>query len=325
MFDISMEKEPALSLLYALLTCAMSLLCVSHYFFGHFDILLIQLISIAILMFTSIFLFLNRNRAIGRYINLLTLTSIALLAQYQLTFNPELTLHWIYVFPVLSYFALPIRWAFILNITVMACTLSQLLFMMSLEDTIRALFIYMLIGLCSFCYAYVNILKQTNLLKLAVTDYQSGAYNSRYLLHNLHQEIARSETTNRTLSMLAITIDDYQQIQDIHGKNISGKLLKSFRYKLIVLLRAGDEIFHNGKGTFYILLPNCSMEGGIVLKERLLKQMEEEQWGDVGDLQLNVGLASLNHKENAASFLHRASGFVHKQQQTALRLMSFNH
>jgi hypothetical protein len=53
--------------------------------------------------------------------------------------------------------------------------------------------------------------------------------------------------------------------------------------------------------------------------------MEEEHWGDVGNLQLNVGLASLNHKENAESFLHRASGFVHKQQQTALRLMSFNH
>ena len=57
MFDISMEKEPALSLLYALIAAAMGLLCVSHYFFGHFDVLLIQLMSIAIFIFTSVFLF----------------------------------------------------------------------------------------------------------------------------------------------------------------------------------------------------------------------------------------------------------------------------
>lgn len=325
MFEISMEKEPALSLLYALIAGAMTLLCVSHYFLGHFDILLIQLMTIAILIFTAVFLFLNRNRAISLYINLMTLSSIALLMQYQLNFNPEITMHWIYVFPVISYFALPLRWAFLLNLAVMLSTFSQMYFLVELNKAIKFMFIYLLLGMCALCYAYVNNLKQSNLLKLAVTDYQSGAYNSRFLLHKLHQEIARSETTSRTLSMLAITIDDYQQIQDIHGKNVAARLLKIFRYKLISLLRAGDDIFHNGRGTFYILLPNCSMEGGVVLKERLLKEMEEEHWGDVGDLQLNVGLASLNHKENAESFLHRASGFVHKQQQTALRLMSFNH
>lgn len=325
MFEISMEKEPALSLLYALIAAAMSLLCISHYFLGHLEVLLLQLMTIAILMFTSVFLFLNRNRAISQYINLMTLTSIALLMQYQLNFNPELTMHWIYVFPVISYFALPLRWAFMLNVAVILSTLSQLIFLVATEQAIKFMLIYLLIAMCSLCYAYVNNLKQSNLLSLAVTDYQSGAYNSRYLLHKLHQEIARSETTNRTLSMLAITIDDYQQIQDIHGKNVSGRLLKSFRYRLISILRAGDDIFHNGKGTFYILLPNCPMEGAVVSKERLLKEMEDEHWGDVGDLQLNVGLASLNHKESAESFLHRASGFVHKQQQTALRLMSFNH
>lgn len=324
MFDISMEKEPALSLLYALIAGAMSLLCISHYFFGHFDILLIQLMTIAIFIFTSVFLFLNRNRTMSQYINLLTLTSVALLIQYQLNFNPELTMHWIYVFPVISYFALPIRWAFLLNTSVMISTLSQLFFLIGTEQTLKFILVYMLVGMCSLCYAYVNILKQTNLLKLAVTDYQSGAYNSSYLLQKLHQEIARSETTSRTLSMLAITIDDYLQIREIHSKNASNRLVKLFRHKLITLLRAGDDIFHNGKGTFFILLPNCSMEGGVILKERLLKEMEEEHWGDVGDLQLNVGLASLNHKENAESFLHRASGFVYKQQQTALRLMSFN-
>jgi len=324
MFDISMEKEPAQSLLYILLASAMGFLCISHYIYGHYNILLLQLLTAAILFLSSVFLYLNQNRALNQYINLLSLTAIALLMQYQLFFNADLTMHWIYLFPMISYFTLPIRWAFALNMTVMLCTIYQLFLLLEPIETLRFSFIYILIGMCSLCYAYVNNLKQTNLLKLAVTDYQSGAYNNRYLAHKLEQEIARSETTNRKLSMLALTIDDFQQIQDIHGKNMGGRLLKTFRYRLDDLLRAGDEIFHNGKGSFYILLPNCSLEGGISIKDRLLKKLHLEQWGDVGDLQLNAGIASLNHNESAESFLNRASGFVHKQQQTALRLMAFN-
>lgn len=324
MFDISMEKEPAQSLLYMILACAMGVLSISHYVFGHWNILLIQLMTIAILFLTSTFLYLNQNRGLNHYVNLLSLTAIALLMQYQLFFNPDITMHWIYLFPMISYFALPIRWAFSLNVTVMVCTIYQLFLLLETTETLRFVFIYMLIGMCSLCYAYVNNLKQSNLLKMAVTDYQSGAYNNRYLTQKLEQEVARSESTNRRLAMLAITIDDFQQIQDIHGKNMSARLLKNFRYKLMSLLRAGDEIFHNGKGSFYILLPNCSMEGGVTIKDRLTKKLHIENWGDVGDLQLNAGIASLNHNESAESFLNRASGFVQKQQQTALRLMSFN-
>lgn len=324
MFNISMEKEPAQSLLYILLGSAMIFLSGSHYYFGHLNVFLIQLLTAAILILTSTFLYLNQNKGFNQYINLLSLTVIAILMQYQLFFNTELTMHWIYLFPMISYFTLPISWAFLLNLSVMSCTIYQLLILLDSIETLRFIFIYILIGMCSLCYAYVNNLKQSNLLELAVTDYQSGAYNNRFLIHKLKQEIARSEATDRKLAMLAITIDGFQQIQDIHGKSMSGKLLKSFRYKLDYLLRAGDEIFHNGKGSFYLLLPNCSMEGGVTIKDRLMKKLEQESWGDVGELQFNAGIAGLNHNESAESFLNRASGFVHKQQQTALRLMSFN-
>ena len=76
MFEISMEKDPALSLLYALAAGGISLLCISHYYFGHFDILLINIIAIAIFTFASLFLYLNRDQANRNYINVLTLSLI---------------------------------------------------------------------------------------------------------------------------------------------------------------------------------------------------------------------------------------------------------
>lgn len=324
MFEISMEKDPALSLLYALCAGAISLLCISHYYFGHYDVLLINMIAIAVFTFASLFLYLNRDLEQSDYINVLTLTAIALLMQYQLSFDAKLTIYWIYTFPILSYFVLPLSWAFALNTAVMFSTFSQLMFLFSLEDSLRMIFIFVLVGMCSLCYAYLNSLKQKSLIKLAVTDYQSGAYNSRFLVKKLQQESARSLVTNRTLSLLAITIDDYQQIIDIHGTDTGQKVLKAFRQKLISLLRAGDDIFHSGKGTFYILLPNCPEEGVIVLKERLTSQLASVQWREVGEIQINTGLATLRGEETAEEFLQRVNVYIQKQQQTALKLMAFN-
>jgi len=323
MFDISMAKDPAVSLLYLLLACASSALCISHYIFGHYGIMLINMVSVAIFASASIFLYLNRDEFYSKYANIITLSFIAALIQYQLSFTPQLSIHWAYTFPIISYFVLPLSWALILNIVFMLFTLTQVLISFEIIESIRLVIIYLLMGMSSWCYAYFNAVKRKNLLSLAVTDYQSGAYNSRYLAEKLPKEVTRSAVTNRTLSLFTLTIEDFRQIQDIHGDNASNKLLKGFYETVLTYLRAGDEIFHNGKGTFFIILPNCPIEGAMVLKERLLKNLESLQWKDIGDLQLNTGFATLNPLETAEQFLKRASEHVEKQQQTALRVLAF--
>jgi diguanylate cyclase (GGDEF)-like protein len=320
-----MAKDPAVSLLYGLLAGASFLLTISHYFFGYYDAMFLTMIKVGIYTPAAIFLFLNREQAYSKYANILILTSIATIIQYQLSIATEHTIHLAFVFPIICYFILPMRWALTLNMAFMASTSIQIWLFYEITEAIRLILIYMALGTSSLAYAYINTVKRKNLLSRAVTDYQSGAYNNRYMVEKLNQEIARSAVTNRTLSLLAITIEDYQQIQDIHGNNTSERLLKDFHKAVNNLLRAGDEIFHNGNGTFYILLPNCPIEGAIVLKERVLKNIHPVQWQDVGDLQLVTGFATLESNENTEQFLRRASSHLVKQQKTALRLMAFDN
>jgi len=324
MFDTSITKDPALSLLFALLALTIFALSVTHYWFGYLNILFINLICGAIFSFSSFFLYLSQGKHYGRYISILTLSTVALLIQYQLILEPELSIHWVYIFPILAHFSLPLSWAIAFNSAILMITFLQLFYTQELTEALRFGLVFILMVTCSFCYVYLNLSKQNRLIELAVTDYKSGAYNSKHLLNILHQEIARSQVTHHTLSLLAITIDDYQQILDIHGNKNSDLVLKGFSNKLSLLLRAGDVIFHNDHGTFYILLPNCPQEGVIILKERLLHKFDKIQWGEVGELQLNIGIATFTKYETADSFLQRASDHVLKQQQAALRLMAFN-
>jgi len=324
MFQVSMSKDPAVSLLYALIAAASILLSISQYIFGHYDVMFLTMISVGIYTPGAVFLFLNRDPSYSKYANLLILSTSAAIIQYQLSIAPQLSIHVAFAFPIISYFVLPLPWAFALNMTFMLSSSIQIFMFYEPLESLRLILIYIALGTASLSYAYINIVKRKSLLNLAVTDYQSGAYNSRYLTEKLHQEIARSAVTNRTLSLLAVTIEDHQQIRDIHGSNISERLLKEFHAAINNQLRAGDDVFHNGKGTFFILLPNCPIEGAIVLKERLLKHIQPTQWQDVGDLQLNIGFATLDGNEDAEKFLHRASEHLVKQQETALRLLAFD-
>ena len=324
MFNFSMEKDPALSLLYSLFFIAGLLLNVSQYWLGQYNLVMPSLVINGVFLVSALFFLFNRNKSISKYVNLLSLTAIAVALQYQLHFNPEISIHWFYVFPLLTFFVLPVSWAFAINVSMIVGLIinQNQLFTHSLDAT--ALLMTVLFSLCGAGYALSNQIKRRNLLRLAVTDYQSGAYNDLHLKTKLHEEVARSNVTNRTLSLLAVTIEDYNQIWEIHGQTITMDLLKEFKDVVGRILRAGDEIFHNGQGTFYLLLPNCPIEGATVLKARLIKNLENHTWPETDDLQLNTGFATLNFNESAEDFLRRASEHVSKQQQTALRLLAFN-
>ncbi|MFT7109072.1 MAG: diguanylate cyclase (GGDEF)-like protein [Psychrobacter glaciei] len=324
MFRISMAKDPAVSLLYTIIAMVCILLSISQYIFGHYDIMFLTMIMIGILLPGAIFLFLNREQSNGKYVNVLILISLGTIMQYQLSIDPDLSIHFAFSFPIICYFILPISWAIQITFIFMVLTFYQVSTSHSMTDSLRLCFTYLVFDLSSFCYAYINTVKRQSLLNLTVTDYQSGAYNNRHLVEKLNQEIARSAVTKRTLSLVAVTIEDYGQILDIHGTNISERLLKEFHYTVNGLLRAGDDVFHDCKGTFYILLPNCPIEGALVLKERLFKKIASIQWQDIGDIQLNIGFATLESSENAQQFLQRASEHLVKQQKTALRLLAFD-
>lgn len=322
--DPSLSRNPALALLYVLLAMALTGNAIGHYYLGHYEALLIHLIAVPACVFASLYLFLIREPDISGYVNQGTVLLMAVLMQYQLAFGQNLGIHWLYCFPILSYFALPLRLATALNVVMLLVASLQLMHSEQPLSAMRMSLVYVLMSAASWCYAYLNGLKQKSLLKLAVTDNQSGAYNSRHLAKMLGQEIARSKVTKRTLSLIAITIEDYVQVVEIHGQPATEKLLHHFRDELMALVRAGDETFHDGKGTFYLLLPNCPMDGAVVLKERLQTDLTQRQWPVAGELQLNTGIATLNDNETADSFLQRASQHLHKQQQTALRLMAFS-
>jgi len=324
MFSTNLNSQPVYSRLYGYIAVLLIPVTICFFVFGKYDEMWLLLTTAGVCFISSTFFILNRQRSLNPLIHLFTMASIAILMLYYLGISGTTSYYWILTFPLFSFFVLRLTWGIYINFAFYLGLLDLASSNPSSAHETEYLAMYGLMSLSAFSYAYLNYLKRTSLITLAVTDQLSGAFNERHLSKVLEQEVARSKVTNRTLSLLAITIDDYQQIMDIHGPRISEDLLRAFASENQTLLRAGDELFHDGRGTFYILLPNCPMEGASVLRLRLLKHLEHYDWDPVGDLQLNTGYATLNPHESASSFLKRAANHVEKQQKTALRLLAFD-
>jgi diguanylate cyclase (GGDEF)-like protein len=326
MHNLRILPDTGLPMLYAMVAVLLALLATSHYLLGLYELMLITLIAVPVLLFAAVYLRINHEDTAGDLINPAVIGLLAALMVYQLPYAPEITLQWSYSLPVFAFLVLPMRMASMITL-VLLLTLAASLFGQHLlppMEALRGLMILLLLGICTWCYANINSLHRRSLRALAVNDYASGAFNRTHLKVVLDQEIARSYVTHRTLSLIAITLEDHQQIIEIHGASSSRQLLHNICQQVRNIIRAGDEIFHDGKGTFYLLLPNCQMDGAVILKERISRQLGENQWGQIGELNFTTGIATLNEGEDSAGFMQRAAKHLLKMQSTALRLVAFS-
>ena len=81
---------------------------------------------------------------------------------------------------------------------------------------------------------------------------------------------ARALRTGRPLTLLALDIDRFKQVNDQHGHAAGDVVLRHFGSLATALLRSGDVIGRLGGEEFVALLPDTDSDGGVGVAERLL-------------------------------------------------------
>lgn len=111
------------------------------------------------------------------------------------------------------------------------------------------------------------------------------------------REWRRAIREQQYLTLLQLDLDGFEQVSQLHGQKVRdfclkeiGELLSSYP------LRPGDLIARSEAETFWVLLPNTTIEGGRAVAETLRRQIEQRQIVR-GEVQLkltaSVGGASL--------------------------------
>lgn len=311
-------------ILYSLAALAICILMIDQYRQGLYSLVLSNAIGAPAFLFSAAFLYINRDHTPPIWVHHALIILLAFLAIYQIQSYPELMLHYLYALPLFSFFCLPILNATLINIVVAAVMTIILWSEWGWQEGLRSATNYYLFLGSAWCYAYLTQIKQDSLRRLALTDQVSGAYNKRHFYHTLDREISRSESSNAPISVIALTIDDYHQMMDIHGRRSINKFLSSFTEQGRNIIRAGDEIFRLEEDLFILLLPHCPNDGAIVLMERIKRNLQQQQWDPIPELNLSTSAATWATGETSLELQKRLLQSLTKQQRTALQLGAFS-
>ncbi|MEH1100398.1 GGDEF domain-containing protein [Micromonospora sp. CPCC 205561] len=105
--------------------------------------------------------------------------------------------------------------------------------------------------------------------RLSLTDPLTGLWNYRYLRESIRREVERASRFGRMLSVLALDLDRFKDVNDTHGHAAGDAVLAEFARRVRGEIREVDLAFRQGGEEFVLLLPETDARGAAIVAERL--------------------------------------------------------
>ncbi|WDE06793.1 GGDEF domain-containing protein [Thalassomonas viridans] len=116
-----------------------------------------------------------------------------------------------------------------------------------------------------------------NLEVKANTDELTQLANRRNFIDQAEKEFIRARRYHLPLSLLAIDIDCFKDINDTYGHHVGDQVLKEVAAVCAANLRGADCIGRMGGEEFSVLLPETGGDAARVMAERLCRQVRDYQ------------------------------------------------
>jgi diguanylate cyclase (GGDEF)-like protein len=167
--------------------------------------------------------------------------------------------------------------------------------------------------------AIENVLLLDLMKNQPVLDSNTGLYNEIYLDPVLRREFGWAQCYGKSLSLIKMHIDSFEELVNTYGKSRIQKVLQEAGKVLAENSRGGDIMITIGDGDFLILLPDTAQRGAGQIAQRIRKtlvtHMFPELENDCVKIIFGVATASGKDIESPADLLAAASDALEKAQE----------
>lgn len=133
-------------------------------------------------------------------------------------------------------------------------------------------------------------------IHLSNIDELTKLINRRGFKNRLDEEYARIIRFNYYLSCIMIDIDHFKKINDTYGHSVGDKLLAEMASLLSKHKRRYDVLARYGGEEFVMLLPQLSIEDGLIVAEKLRKIVENHVFlADSYNIKTTISLGVSTH------------------------------
>ena len=144
------------------------------------------------------------------------------------------------------------------------------------------------------------------LVALSAIDPLTGLPNRRRLDEELarHEKLARR---GRKISLLAVDIDDFKRVNDLHGHAAGDGVLRLAAQAVRSAVRDSDIPTRIGGEEFAVILPDADISTARDAAERLRRSFSQTFFGEgIGQLTVSIGVATMQRGERPEECLVRA-------------------
>ncbi len=175
-------------------------------------------------------------------------------------------------------------------------------------------FSYMLSDMISSVLVRIRYLEKLD--EYSVTDPLTGLYNKREFYTRVIEEIRKSETYGRKLSIVMFDLDGFKEWNDTYGHLEGDKLLKEMGNLLRERLRSTDIPFRFGGDEFVIIMPETSAKSAETAIKHILTSVDELTAGKEKKVTLSIGIAEYRHTESVEKLVERADKAMYIAKNT---------
>ena len=146
---------------------------------------------------------------------------------------------------------------------------------------------------------------------LSTTDELTGLANRRALGRQLERELERAQRFHQAVSVIAIDIDHFKNLNDTCGHPTGDAALCAVAEHLQAVVRRIDTVARTGGEEFLVLLPGTTLDEALGVAEKLRVQVADHEipggaTQPLGRLTISLGVAALLPGEDVAALLARA-------------------
>ncbi len=140
---------------------------------------------------------------------------------------------------------------------------------------------------------------------LATTDPLTGLANRRTAEQRLQAEAARSQRYGHPLTVVALDLNRFKQINDEYGHAAGDLVLQAFAQRLASAVRLSDLAVRMGGDEFMLVLPECRIEQVPALFGRI-RPLEVIFQDTCIPVEFSAGCVAYQQGETPGQFLERA-------------------
>jgi diguanylate cyclase (GGDEF)-like protein len=143
----------------------------------------------------------------------------------------------------------------------------------------------------------------------AIHDALTGLFNRRYLDEILSRELARASRDDTQITAAMMDIDNFKEINDLHGHAVGDRILAEFGRLLFSKSRGSDIACRYGGDEFVVVLLGIELEEGMRYMERMKSHFKEIKVSS-NEMEvhstISIGLVQWVEGETPADLLIRA-------------------